>query len=606
MSDIQQLLTLGQQACDAYDRADLGARLGAARRRVEQPGTHVVVAGEFKQGKSSLVNALLNARVCPVDDDIATALVTLIRHGEEPSAARLVAGADDDELAEPRREPIPLDELGRVVTETAQLGDDTVLAVDVSLPRRLLSTGLVLVDTPGVGGLGSRHTAATMGAIASADAVLFVTDASQELTRSELDFLGQATDMCQRVTCVVSKCDFYPGWRRIIDLDRQHLDREGLTLEVLPASSSLRLRAVADADAELNVESGFPALVSHLSTIGGDGQTIAARRAVDDVFAVVTQLESQFRAELAALADPSRADDLLAELTELRERSERLASGLSRWSQTLVDGMSDVVSDVDHDLRSRIRNLLDDADAAIDGLDPADVWSEFEPWLHERATAEVVSNYRFLRDRAGAVATAVDELFEGEDSEVTDRLEIAFPQSAMASTGALRAIELGRPGVGRQGFTALRGFYSSTLMFSMFTSMAGVAVGPLIGVVGLVMGGKGVREERTRLLLQRRAQAKNVVRRYCDELSFHVGKDSRDTLRRVQRQLRDHYASRAEELHRSTTAALKAAQQAVHHDEATAGQRREDLEAELVRLSRLRELALDIGVRLDDEAGSYS
>ena len=42
----------------------------------------VLVVGEFKQGKSQLVNALVNAPVCPVDDDIATAVPTVVRHAE--------------------------------------------------------------------------------------------------------------------------------------------------------------------------------------------------------------------------------------------------------------------------------------------------------------------------------------------------------------------------------------------------------------------------------------------------------------------------------------------------------------------------------------------
>ena len=58
-----------------------------------------------------------------------------------------------------------------------------------------------------------------------------------------------------------------------------------------------------------------------------------------------------------------------------------------------------------------------------------------------------------------------------------------------------------------------------------------------------------------------------------------VGKDSRDTLRRVQRQLRDLFAARAEELHRSTTEALAAAQQAVRSSEAARAERRREVAA---------------------------
>ena len=57
------------------------------RKRLADPDVRVLVVGEFKQGKSQLVNALVNAPVCPVDDDIATAVPTVVRHAETTTVA---------------------------------------------------------------------------------------------------------------------------------------------------------------------------------------------------------------------------------------------------------------------------------------------------------------------------------------------------------------------------------------------------------------------------------------------------------------------------------------------------------------------------------------
>ena len=73
---------------------------------------HIVVAGEFKQGKSSLVNALVGAPVCPVDDDAATAVPTFVRHGEKAGASCLRDG-------ERPREAIALADVRRYVVESA-------------------------------------------------------------------------------------------------------------------------------------------------------------------------------------------------------------------------------------------------------------------------------------------------------------------------------------------------------------------------------------------------------------------------------------------------------------------------------------------------------
>src|SRR6266545_1912668 len=127
-ASVQQALSvvnLGVQAATAYKRPDLASRLVITRKRLLDPAFHVFVVGEFKQGKSSLVNALLNAPVCPVDDDIATSAPTAVRYGEEPKAAVLLKPPDDDavdendERPEPIREEIPIEKVAEFVTEAA-------------------------------------------------------------------------------------------------------------------------------------------------------------------------------------------------------------------------------------------------------------------------------------------------------------------------------------------------------------------------------------------------------------------------------------------------------------------------------------------------------
>src|SRR5215475_6039684 len=203
-----EVVDLGLRACEAYGRGDLATRLKAVRQRLTDPAVHIVVAGEFKQGKSSLVNALVGANVCPVDDDVATAVPTYVRNGAQPQAYVLIEPAPDrgpglsapglsapgltspspnrvDEAAI-RRVPVEPTQVRRYVVESAPADaaaeppltrpGERVAGVEIWLPRQLLAGGLVLVDTPGVGGLGSAHAAASLAAIAAADAVIFVTD----------------------------------------------------------------------------------------------------------------------------------------------------------------------------------------------------------------------------------------------------------------------------------------------------------------------------------------------------------------------------------------------------------------------------------------------
>src|SRR5918993_1933851 len=383
---VQQALSvveLGLQASTAYKRPDLVDRLRATRRRLADPAFHVFVVGEFKQGKSSLVNALLNAPVCPVDDDVATSAPTAVRYGQEPAAAVLFKppeppeGMGRDEGAEPPppvRQDIPIDQVARYVTESANPGNERrVSSVEISLPRKLLADGIVIVDTPGVGGLGSAHSAATIGALPMADAVVFVSDVSQEFSAPELEFLQTARSMCPNIVCVLTKTDFYPAWRKIRDLNKAHLERRGIKADVITPSSALRIHALKSNDRELNQESGFPNLVRYLQNdIAANAEAISIGNARADMVAVCELIEGQFKREREALVDPEQAQALVANLTEVRERANRLRSGAAKWQQTLSDGVQDLQADLDHDLRGRIRAITKQADESIDNTDPVD------------------------------------------------------------------------------------------------------------------------------------------------------------------------------------------------------------------------------------------
>ena len=587
---VTELVDLGLRACSAYGRPDLADRLTATRKTLADPAIHIVVAGDFKQGKSSLVNSLLGVTVCPVDDDIATAIPTYLRYGPEFKAELLRDGDP------PRRDPIDVADIRKYAVEHPDpaggtTNGDRPAGVIVQVPRKILATGLVIVDTPGVGGLNSAHAAASLAAISMADAVLFVTDASQELTSSEFEFLRRAKEMCDTVVCVLTKSDFYPSWRTIRDLDVAHL--EGLHgVSVVAVSSALRARAVRSNDPALNAESGFAELVQFVSgrVTGGAARRLALSAAAD-VVAVCDQLIAQFDAERAVLVDPSRGQQVIDDLTAVKAKVESLRSSAARWSVTLNDGIADLNSDVDHDLRARVREVLSAADELIDQYDPADMWHEIEGWLEARVSEELVANYAFLRFKADELSEDVWQHFRDASGEVFDRLTVYNPAELLAQTEIDRKVDLEKMPLGKQAMTALRGSYMGILMFTMLGSMAGIALGPLAVGIGLVMGVGSLRTEKKRQLTSRRAQAKNAIRRYCDEVSFRVGKDSRDTLRRIQRELRDHYSARAEELNRSTTQALAAATEAVKRSTGEREKRLRDLDAELGRLRQLRQQA---------------
>ena len=177
------LLDAAAAAVAARGRTDLAARLAASRRAIGDPAVRVVVAGEFKMGKSALVNALLESPVCPVDEDLATAVPTLVRWAATPEAH--TTARSDSIGAEPIVLAIAYDDRADYCSEAGNHDNDRGLQlVELGLPAPMLAAGMQLVDTPGVGGLASVHNAATVAALPAADAVLFVSDAAAGAERS--------------------------------------------------------------------------------------------------------------------------------------------------------------------------------------------------------------------------------------------------------------------------------------------------------------------------------------------------------------------------------------------------------------------------------------
>ncbi len=551
-------VTTGQELARANGRDDLADHLEQARVNVADRIISVVVVGEFKRGKSTLINAILQTAVCPVDADIVTAVPTAVRYGPQATATAFLEPVDDE--SPPETEIVPLDAIGTYVSESGNPRNRRKLrVVEVALPQPMLRSGLCLVDTPGVGGLDSAHGLITLGAMSQADGVVFVTDASQELTAPEIDFLRAALERCSNAVCVVTKTDLYMEWRRIVDLDEQHLRDAGLDVPIVPVSSFLRL--AARRDPEMLVESGFPALVDFLLGKVVANATAAKVATVErEVDFVSTQLEEGLRAEQAVLEEPAAAEHVVERLDDASRKSHLLTAPGATWQQMLTDGIQDLVAHTEFDLQERLRTVIRDVETIIDEGDPKQTWPDIEVWLRRQVVAAAMTNYDGMELEARELAENVAAAFDLVASKVSSAAAVNV-DDALANVRMASAASLENPG-GRMAAMLMAG-RTATLVPMVLVGALGHLLMPVIAPIALVLaagiGQKVIRDERRRQTAYRRQQAKNAARKYIDEVAFMVSKDSRDALRITQRALRDDFQARANAMLRSAEAALAAA-----------------------------------------------
>ncbi|WP_439591770.1 dynamin family protein [Microbacterium sp.] len=587
-AELVPLVDRAAEYSKAVGRADLVDRLEQTRARLLDPFVRVIVVGQFKQGKSKLVNALVNAPACPVDDDIATSVPTSVSFADEPAAFALVR---DESAAEPRigRMSIPLDDLAEFVSErgTSEIKQD-IVGAEVLLPRAILRGGLRLVDSPGVGGIESTRSVSTLAALSTAHAVLLVSDASQEYTEPEMQFLRHALRVSPNVAAVLSKTDMYPEWREIEQADRSHLGDVG-RIPMFAVSSDLRLLAAREQDRDLNDESGFPALVAHLRTdVLGRAEVVHQRAAVHDLVSVVEQLSMTTKAELTALTNPQDTPRMIAQLEEAKNRADEFRSRSSRWQVTLSDGISDLVADTEHDLRDRLRKVQREAETSIDEGDPGPIWDQIVEWLNLRVSDAVSETFVWTNDRSRWLSEQVAEEFMADQAEIP-YLDVGDTVGVLDPVEPLQGMDEGRLGAAEKIYIGVRGSYGGVLMAGLATSLIGMSlINPLSLLVGVLVGRRAYREDMTSRLSRRQAEAKNLTRRHIEDVVFQVGKQLKDRLRLVQRVARDHFGSIADELHRSLSESVLAAKQAATMYTADRDGRVRELQAQLARIEALR------------------
>lgn len=317
-------------AIDAAGRLGRGDHeaLAALRERFDGAAVQMVVVGEFKRGKSTLINALIGADLLPSGVVPLTSVVTELRGGRQAAmTVRLASGEAID---------APLSMLASYVTETANPRNAKGVR-DVLLSVPSLDPGMHLVDTPGVGSVYEHNSDVTMGYLPSADAVVFVISADQPLGRQELAFLQAIRLHAGKVFVALNKIDHLS--QSELAQSRAFLERElATTLGTMPPLFSLSarqgLRARLDHDEVAWQASGMAAFVAALDTfLYAESRGLWLRSMARRLGALLA--EAGFAADLEIKALDAPREALLGASAALHSGREELRHGLAYFTAAL-------------------------------------------------------------------------------------------------------------------------------------------------------------------------------------------------------------------------------------------------------------------------------
>jgi hypothetical protein len=583
----------------AMGREDLATRLTEAGERAKRPATVVCVVGEFKQGKSTLVNSLLGVNACPVDDDLATSAITVVSYAQE---LKVTVHRRTPQGGGVQADAIEPGAIAEWVTERGNPGNERgVERLDIGITNSLLADGLVLVDTPGMGSLGAGHAAATLAFLPFAQALVFASDALTEFNAVEVDFLRRARELCPNVVVALTKIDIAAHWRRIEALDRARLVEMGLAdVPIVPVAAPVRASALRRVDRVLNERSGYPELIAQLTErVVAPAREQAMTSALVEADEVLGQLESPLAIELEAASRPEQLAAAIANGERAVARLEHLRGPGARWSQVMADRLADMSNDINYTFRGEMRRATRGVDEAVETLKTPSDWDALARRLQSDVAEAVTATFQRIADGGDATRQAVLDLL-AEDSIDLPPLGGRDASVSVADLWSRRSIDAAGSRTGRglsTTLTGLRGAQSGILMFGLLGHYlpAGAAAllmsNPVTISLGLAFGGMQLLDGHKRKIAQRRQQARMNARQFLDDVQFEVSNDISDTLRNLQRSLRDEFSDVLVGLQRTYATIIQQSKEAAQREQTTSVARAAQLTEQLEALHRLRQLA---------------
>lgn len=399
---------------ETYGKKSVVSKIDKAITATENSAA-VLFCGEFKRGKSSLVNAIIGTELCPTDIGIATSVVTTIKYGAVKKAMRyygnLLENADSLKCEEIEWDDIEKYTMGDV------LEIDNTILVELSYPSPFLKNSITIIDTPGIGGLDPRHAILTHMALPKADVIVFVTDAGEPLTQSELEFYENKVLSCGKQNVVlINKSDILTA-----ETMTTHVSNTKLQLakfgspEVIPVSAKCWELYSKLEDNDFLLSSNKDAV---LASITSEVETFKKRQykkyrdmviaELDDVLAAISLEVQQLKKD---------SSDKLKAIEDL----QRQQVALSKFRGDLNNPTSQIrlqINSIFEDARNEVQNLISHDGTLLTSTE-FDALLESERGLENEGKWFVAQ----INDRLQKLSRKVDIRIESAFDEISESIE---------------------------------------------------------------------------------------------------------------------------------------------------------------------------------------
>lgn len=395
-------------------------RLNLLRTRLDQGLLRVAVLGQFKRGKSTLLNALLGAPVLPTGVTPVTAIPTFIKAG--PRATARITFQDGKEPFLTTIEGEIPSVLERYISEVNNPHNRlNVESVEIEVRSEFLDQGIVLIDTPGVGSTFVHNTRTAEAVLVECDTAVFVVSPDPPITEVEVTYLRKVRELIPKLFFALNKVD-------LLDIQERGISERFLAdvlkasipqpLRIFSISAKQGLQAKLDKDPRTLAASGL----CHLEEVlAGE----LAREKHEIVFAtgrlrsisLVSELLFQSKLEHKALLMPEE---------DLKEKAATFESSVARF-ESERRALSDLLS---VDRNRLLKELQEETDV---------LWQEAQCELQQILVR--VGGRRF--DEAGArnqIKAELSQYFEKAFREMVEMFRAKLNERLAVHTGRAGAL----------------------------------------------------------------------------------------------------------------------------------------------------------------------
>lgn len=273
--------------CTDLGMAEQVGDMNLVRDRLQNHVFSVGIMGEFKRGKSTVINALLGQNVVPADILPCSATLNYIRWSPDKNA--------EIHFKDGSIQTVAVEELTNYVTKITAESEEMAATVDhavVHYPCMFCQNGVQIVDTPGLND-DDRMTAISEQVIPTLDAIIMVLAVDSPFSKSEAEFVRNKvmTSDLGRIIFVVNKIDHIDedDVDRVLDTIRKKIETSVLEktaavygkdseeykatrsklgeIRLLPISARNALKGRVKNDRRKYEESGYPAFEAMLSKL---------------------------------------------------------------------------------------------------------------------------------------------------------------------------------------------------------------------------------------------------------------------------------------------------------------------------------------------------